>query len=198
MTGMNDTGVDNAQVVRRHYVFALRGELPIPEPGWTVTVHSSACAEPGSGCRKTPDCRLTRTVFLKAALVHAPTLTPGATAMSGMVNRLTGKDAGDSFAAPPIDGKRLLVAVTASAPIDVDPGTTLENHFNTCFNLACDSARALQQVTGDPFSPAHSTAAPPLLLRGGRERRRRQDGVANRSYRGRTSRQLVRKARASR
>lgn len=133
--------VANGWPSRRHYVFGLRGELPLPEPGWTVVVHPAACGEPGAECPGTAQCPHTRTAFLKAARVNSPTMSLGLSAMSGLLDRLLDKASDQRFDLPQDLAQRMQVAASVSAPVDADADTTLENHFDTCLKLLSDSAR---------------------------------------------------------
>jgi len=150
--------------MRRHYVFAIRGELPIPETGWTVSTHSPTCADPDYECPQTPACPRVRTAFFRAARVPSPAWSSGVTAMSGLVDRIIGVEQGKPFSPAPDVGTRLQVAVAVSAPYDADPQTTPENHFDTCFDLARECGRALQQVTGDLAAPLARQQLLPLYF----------------------------------
>lgn len=138
---------------RRHYVFGLRGELSLPEPGWTVVVHPAVCKEPGVECQGSPACPRARKAFLRAARVNSPSLALGLSAMSGLLDGLLENKAGQRLDLPQDLEQRMQVVVTVSAPVDVDADTTLENHFDTCLQLLSDSARAMQMVTNDLSRP---------------------------------------------
>lgn len=154
----------NDSLSRRHYVFGLRGELPLPESGWTVVVHPAACDESGVECPGTPQCSRVRMAFLKAARVNSAALTRGLSAMSGLLNRLLDKRSDQQIDPPLHLEQRLQVAVSVSAPIGADAETTLENHFDTCLKLLRDSARAMQMVTSDLSSPVTRQQLLPLYF----------------------------------
>ncbi len=129
--------------VRRHYVFGLRTQLPVPEEGWTGVQHPAECGVPELACEGL-DC--------PRALAASFWITPSTDALLGLTM-------GDVFEAAravaqlpqlgspadvPSEMPFLRTVLTVSAPCD---GETPVSHLDTCFQYVVAMARALLQAT---------------------------------------------------
>lgn len=134
-------------VVRRHYVMAVKAEVPVPRGDWGVVLHPAGCEAAESGCHDGEACPRANRVRIRAARVAAPDMELAAVAMLGLVSDLV-NDGGpaDGIGALDLGATRLQAAVAVSAPIH--DSSELGQHFDDCMRLVTDSSRALLQATG--------------------------------------------------
>lgn len=136
--------------VRRHYVFGLRTQLPVPEEGWTGVQHPPVCGAPTLTCEGlecpramaasfwiTPstDPQLGRTVADVFDAARAVARLPPHRALEDVPSQMP----------------FLRTVLTASAPCE---GETQASHLEACFEYVVQMARALL--------PATEEIAPPL------------------------------------
>lgn len=129
--------------VRRHYVFGLRTQLPVPEEGWTSIQHPAECGAPELTCEG---------LECPRALAASFWITPS-------TDPQLGRTMADMFAAAravaqlpphgsledvPSELPFLRTVLTASAPCE---GETPASHLETCFEYVVAMGRALLQAT---------------------------------------------------
>lgn len=125
--------------VRRHYVLALRTQLPVPEEGWTVVWHPPECDPPELICGGVECPRAVVTRFFATSAPDtrtAESLTDVFEAASALAER-------PKVPRPAFGSAMALLrpVVTVAAP--VTDNETPEQHFERCFGYVVDNARAL-------------------------------------------------------
>ena len=129
--------------VRRHYVFGLRSQLPVPEEGWTAVQHPAECGAPQLTCEG---------LECPRALAASFWVTPStdlqlAQTMADMfeaaraVARLSPHG---SLEGLPSEVPYLRTLVSVSAPCE---GESPGSHLEQCFQYMVKMARALLQAT---------------------------------------------------
>lgn len=142
----NDQTTFDRPVVRRHYAFALRDDVPVPDSGWTQLLHPSDCTDEqshnltcqGESCVRALRCQL----FVTDG--DDLRFTRGMDDLSAVVGKITGK----TSPVPPHDGlaprSRRVVAVVG-APIDKEQA---EGHYDMCMAALHDVVKAFRLATG--------------------------------------------------
>jgi hypothetical protein len=130
--------------VRRHYVFGLRTQLPVPEEGWTGVQHSAEeCGAPVLTCEG---------LECPRALAASFWITPSSDPQPGLImadmfeaaRSVAGFPPHGSLEDVPSEMPFLRTVLTASAPCE---GETPASHLEACFQYAVKMARALLQAT---------------------------------------------------
>lgn len=129
--------------VRRHYVFGLRTQLPVPEEGWTSVQHPAECGAPDLTCEGLECPRA-----VAASFWITPSTDPqlGRTVAdvfeaARAVARLPPHGALEDV---PSEMPFLRTVLTTSAPCE---GQTPASHLEACFGFVVAMARALLQAT---------------------------------------------------
>ena len=142
-------------VVRIHYAFGLRDEIPVPAEGWTVFRHLPACQidEHGDvGAYAEQVLRCAKDACLNADVCRIFTFEGtdesfalGTRDIAEIVSRLTNaKPPDEPLARETHIPRRRAVAVVGSAPIN---GEDTAQHYARCMGLLHDMVKALRQST---------------------------------------------------
>lgn len=135
-----------APVLRRHYAFALRDEVPVPDGGWTQLLHPVDCVDEQSGhlacegewCHRALRCQLFVT---EGEDLRFPR---GMEDLSAVLGQLTG----NTSATPPHDGLALPIRrVVAVVGAPIEEGQP-EGHYDVCMAALHDVVKSFRLATG--------------------------------------------------
>lgn len=135
-------------IKRRHYVFALRDEVPLAPPGWTVVRHAPECSSsdepPALVC--SPETCVGERCQLRLSDYKSADLVDAVQAMSTIVDDMAGKkrDVKPIRDSLPDETAQRCVATAGGAWLDSD---TPQSHYQRCFSLLHDAIRALRHAT---------------------------------------------------
>jgi hypothetical protein len=139
------TGSENAQVVRRHYVFALRDEVPAPDGGWTVYRHGPECFVDGSPRCEGENCQAAEVCKLFLFEGEDRRLFDGFDDLMCALGQLSGQqEQGLGSELKPLHVRRVVAAVGAPWR-EGDNGWA---HYEKCMSLLHDTVNALRLATG--------------------------------------------------
>jgi hypothetical protein len=146
--------------VRRHYVVALRTQLPVPEDGWTVVWHPPECEPPILTCEgvECPRAVVTRFIATEASdtrtVESLSDVFEAAHALAKSPKRVRPAfDPGLTFLRP---------VVIVAAPREEDE--TPEQHFDRCFGYVVDNARALLLASEELCPPVSRQQLAPSYI----------------------------------
>lgn len=134
-------------VVRRHYAFALRDEVPVPEGGWIQFQHPPDCTDEATRallcqaetCTRALRCQLHVTDGVDSRFPH------GMADLSAVVGLLTQMpDAQPGLELEPLPARRVVAVV--GAPLEGagdDPG-----HYERCMSALHDVVKSFRLATG--------------------------------------------------
>lgn len=134
----------SSPVVRRHYVFGLRDEVPAPKDGWSVFRHGPDCSGEDAGPRCDGDhCQAAEVCRLFLFDGQDPRFFDGLADLASVLDLTTGRH-GDvpSFGSVPT---RRAVAMVG-APFG--KGNDMPMHYERCMSLLRDTVKALRIATG--------------------------------------------------
>lgn len=131
--------VGKADPARRHYIFATRHELPIPEGGWTVLRHPPACLAEGSGCGGgSTTCEHATVGRFFATSGPSPAMAAAVHDMTEAVDGLIARKR-RPVEIDDLGFTTLRPVIVVSAPWG-GVGPAPDMHFDTCMALAVDAA----------------------------------------------------------
>ena len=140
-----DDETTGSPVVRRHYAFALRDDVPVPDGGWTQFVHPPECQDEQPGSLTCPGEACVRALRCQLFVNDGDDLRfpRGMEDLGAVVGQLTGQ----SDEGPSLDGlaaaSRRVVAVVG-APTDEGQA---EAHYETCMAALHDVVKAFRLAT---------------------------------------------------
>ncbi|WP_431892370.1 hypothetical protein [Micromonospora haikouensis] len=138
-------GSENAQVVRRHYVFALRDEVPAPDDGWTVYRHGPECFVDDSPSCEGEKCEAAEVCKIFLFEGEDGRLFDGFKDLLCTLGRLSGQPEQDSGSElNPLPVRRVVAAVGAPWREGDNGGA----HYEKCMSLLRDTVNALRLATG--------------------------------------------------
>jgi hypothetical protein len=140
-------------VMRRHYVFSLRDELPLAEDGWNVIVHSSECPRRKRGNAHVLTCneKTCRGIICRFFQIagESETFIRATLDLSEGAKRLGCEPKNDTASSriPSMPVFRSVIAASAPYQMGEDTG----EHFERCFKVAFEAGKALRIATRAPI-----------------------------------------------
>ena len=146
--------------VRRHYVFALRTQLPIPDDGWTVVWHPPECDPPVLTCEGVECTRAVVTRFIATEASDTRTVE----SLSDVFEAAHALAKSPKRVRPAFDPGLIFLrpVVIVAAPREEDE--TAEQHFDRCFDYVVDNARALLLASEELCPPVSRQQLAPSYI----------------------------------